>query len=82
MGNNKGDLQITALIQKTTYQEVIFAQAPIIGIACKTKTKIADYTDAIAEFGGDPRPFVSLTDPIPERLPWKALRESGEPANE
>lgn len=42
---------------------------PIIGITCKTETAIQDYADAIAEFGGDPLPFVSLTDPIPEGLP-------------
>ena len=42
---------------------------PIIGITCKTETEITDYTDAIAEFGGTPRLFVSLNDPIPEGLP-------------
>ena len=42
--------------------------SPIIGITCKTEAAIIDYTDAIAEFGGEPRPFVSL-DPIPEGLP-------------
>ena len=42
--------------------------SPIIGITCKTETKIADYTKAIAKFGGEPRLFVSL-DPIPEGLP-------------
>lgn len=41
---------------------------PIIGITCKTEAAITDYTDAIVEFGGDPLPFVSLTDPIPQVL--------------
>ena len=42
--------------------------SPIIGITCKTEIAIEDYKNAIVEFGGEPRLFVSL-DPIPEGLP-------------
>ena len=43
--------------------------SPIIGITCKEKEKITDYTAAIVEFGGQPRPFISLSrDPIPDDL--------------
>ena len=42
---------------------------PIIGITCKTKTVIKDYTDAIVAFGGEPRLFVSPGHSIPDALP-------------
>lgn len=42
---------------------------PTIGITCKTETKIADYKNAIAEFGGEPRVLVSRPGRIPEDLP-------------
>lgn len=42
---------------------------PIIGITCKTIDKIEDYIDAIDAFGGEPRLFNSLRDPIPAHLP-------------
>ena len=32
---------------------------PIIGITCKTETKIEDYKNAIDEFGGEPRVLIS-----------------------
>ena len=41
---------------------------PIIGITCKRSAAIKDYTDAIVEFGGEPRLFVSLRDPVLDDL--------------
>ena len=38
---------------------------PIIGITCKERTAVTDYTSAIEQFGGKPRLFVSLRDSIP-----------------
>ena len=43
--------------------------SPIIGITCKEEERITDYTDAIKTFGGQPRPFTSLSrDPMPDDL--------------
>lgn len=42
---------------------------PTIGITCKTPETITDYTDAIIEFGGEPRVLVSRPGRIPEDLP-------------
>lgn len=43
--------------------------SPIIGITCKKVGNITDYTDAIEAFGGQPRPFTSLSrDPMPDDL--------------
>ena len=41
---------------------------PIIGVTCKAETAITDYTDAIAEFGGEPRVLVSRPGRIPEGI--------------
>ena len=43
--------------------------SPIIGIVCKTETTIENYTDAIVEFGGEPRVLVSRPGRIPEGIP-------------
>ena len=40
--------------------------APIIGITCKTTGDMGNYINAIKEYGGEPRPFVSLEKSIPE----------------
>ena len=43
--------------------------SPIIGITCKKQESITDYTAAIVAFGGQSRPFVSLSrDPMPDDL--------------
>lgn len=42
--------------------------SPVIGITCKTETAITDYTDAIVEFGGEPRVLVSRPGRIPEGI--------------
>lgn len=41
---------------------------PIIGITCKERDKITDYINAIKNFGGEPRLFVSLEKSISEHL--------------